>query len=595
MKRVTVAGLTEDAPPLLDRLQNMGCMHLVPLREMAGEASTKDEAQRAREALRYLLGSPLRRRELMDERDFDLRKVVEQALENRRLRIETQHRIDALQQRIDEVAPWGDFDFPALDDIGGIRLWFYVVPRFKRNQIRPGRLTWQVVHSDGRFDYVVILSQDEPPVEAIPVLRSRVGTRSLSALRAALERARDEMDDLQARRGALTRWTGQLLRHLSEVDDGVSRRKAMGQGLEEERVFALQGWVPARELDRVERYCRDEGLVLVAQDPGPEDEPPVLLSNQPRFAPGEDLVGFYQLPGYRDWDPSGLVFLSFIFFFAVILADAGYAAIVGAMTLLLWRRFGQSVSGRRLRRMGLGIGALGVVYGIAAGSYFGVELASDSLMGQARVLDVNDFESMMPLSIGVGIAHLVVANLMAAWVKRGRWSALASLGWTSVMVGGFVLYLGGPFGKVLIISGLTAVFVFSSERPVSRLSDLGWRTLDGLIALTGVSRAFGDALSYLRLFALGLSSASLAATFNQLGGELMGTGPGIGFVLALLVLLIGHSLNFVLGMVGGVVHGLRLNVIELYNWSIFGEGRPFTPLQRRSLEEVRGENRPQEI
>ena len=39
---------------------------------------------------------------------------------------------------------------------------------------------------------------------------------------------------------------------------------------------------------------------------------------------------------------------------------------------------------------------------------------------------------------------------------------------------------------------------------------------DGLIALYGLSKAFGDVLSYMRLFALGLSSVSLAITFNQL-------------------------------------------------------------------------------
>jgi V/A-type H+-transporting ATPase subunit I len=126
------------------------------------------------------------------------------------------------------------------------------------------------------------------------------------------------------------------------------------------------------------------------------------------------------------------------------------------------------------------------------------------------------------------------------------------------------------------------VFLFTSERPIKRALDVPLRVVDGVMALTGVSKAFGDVLSYLRLFALGLSSASLALTFNQLGADVMGAGKGIALVLGLMVLVLGHGLNFVLGIVSGVVHGLRLNVIELYNWSVFGEGVPFQAFARRA-------------
>ena len=78
-----------------------------------------------------------------------------------------------------------------------------------------------------------------------------------------------------------------------------------------------------------------------------------------------------------------------------------------------------------------------------------------------------------------------------------------------------------------MVAGLALVLLFSSARPVrKKATDVLWRGLDGFQALTGVSKAFGDVLSYLRLFALGLSSASLAVTFNQLGTDIMGAGRG---------------------------------------------------------------------
>ncbi|MCD8512630.1 MAG: hypothetical protein LRY63_03915 [Nitrincola sp.] len=90
-------------------------------------------------------------------------------------------------------------------------------------------------------------------------------------------------------------------------------------------------------------------------------------------------------------------------------------------------------------------------------------------------------------------------------------------------------------------------------------------------------------MSYLRLFALGLASASLAITFNQLSVDVASALPGIGVFLQLLILLAGHLLNFVLTVVSGVIHGLRLNLIEFYNWSLADEGYAFKPFSKQEV------------
>ncbi len=92
---------------------------------------------------------------------------------------------------------------------------------------------------------------------------------------------------------------------------------------------------------------------------------------------------------------------------------------------------------------------------------------------------------------------------------------------------------------------------------------------------------FGDVLSYMRLFALGLASASLAGTFNNLSAQLAETMPGVGVLLAILVLVFGHVVNLALGIMSGVVHGLRLNFIEFFGWSFSDEGYPFKAFARR--------------
>ena len=100
------------------------------------------------------------------------------------------------------------------------------------------------------------------------------------------------------------------------------------------------------------------------------------------------------------------------------------------------------------------------------------------------------------------------------------------------------------------------------------------------MGLTNVTGAFGDVLSYLRLFALGLASGSLATQFNQMSASLVESMPGIGFLIAILVLILGHAVNLSLGLASGVIHGLRLNVIEFFKWGLKEEGRPFRPLKR---------------
>jgi V/A-type H+-transporting ATPase subunit I len=251
---------------------------------------------------------------------------------------------------------------------------------------------------------------------------------------------------------------------------------------------------------------------------------------------------------------------------------------MAAALLLFWKRLGKTPAGARSRYLFLAIVAVTIVFGVMAGSYFGLAPAPGSLLGRVRVLDFEDRAQMMALSILIGVTHLTIANLITAWNLRGSSRAWSSVGWVLVMLGALMMAAGmseaawtatvASFGKWVLVFGFAAILLFSSDRPLrsTRLADWGGRLLDGLMALTGVSKLFGDVLSYLRLFALGLASAQLAVTFNQLASD-MTQYRGLGFLLAIVILVAGHGINLVLGLMGGVVHGLRLNCIEFFNWS----------------------------
>jgi V/A-type H+-transporting ATPase subunit I len=135
----------------------------------------------------------------------------------------------------------------------------------------------------------------------------------------------------------------------------------------------------------------------------------------------------------------------------------------------------------------------------------------------------------------------------------------------------------------LALGGLL-ILLFTSERPFSlSLKNVFGRLLDGFKGVTGLSKAFGDVLSYLRLFALGLASIKLAEAFNGLAASSFAS-RGAWVLLGLLVLLVGHSINFAMGIMSGVVHGLRLNLIEFFNWSLPEEGEQFLPFEKKALK-----------
>src|SRR5258708_27957175 len=144
----------------------------------------------------------------------------------------------------------------------------------------------------------------------------------------------------------------------------------------------------------------------------------------------------------------------------------------------------------------------------------------------------------------------------------------------------FMWKLGFDF----IAGGLALVVLFGSNRQVKSLSSALLRLLGGLGSLFDISKIFGDALSYLRLFALGLASASLAITFNQLASQIGKNIPGLGILLAIIILLVGHALNLLLGIISGFVHGLRLNYIEFFKWAISEEGYPFIAFQKKEVK-----------
>lgn len=583
LNRVTIYGPVDKKERVLADLQELGCLHLIPLRLVERPANIGPSSD-AREALKFLLTCPQQRQQIVEPWAFNAESVEHEVLYLKEHMEELQNERDLLRVRSRDIKPWGDFSFPEKDALGGLKLWFYAMPLNRIDVLEASGHIWQVVSRDARFAYTVIVSKEEP--QDMPVSRVHTGGESPSELARHLLEAERRLEDLQDKRTALTRWCYLFTTSIYRLEDQAELTAASTQTHDDAPVFALQAWVPEKRMKELKAYAQKTVLAIEAEKPRRDEEPPTLLTNKRTAASGQDLVSFYSTPNYWLWDPSAIVFYAFAIFFAMIVSDAAYGAILGIILGLLWKKMSKSEGGRRLRLLSTVLVAATIVYGVLVGSYFGIAPPPHSILGRLKILDVEDYGTMMTISILIGVTHLIIANIGELWSRRWTWGMFASLGWILIFGGGTVLWqhvagdLKEPIWQSVGIgcgvAGLSLVVLFTKTK-----GPLWKRLLGGLQGLTRLSGAFGDTLSYLRLFALGLASASLATTFNELGEQVGAAVPGIGFLLSIVIVLVGHALNLVLALASGVIHGLRLNFIEFFNWSMPEEGRPFRAFTKK--------------
>ena len=582
LRKVTLLGFSADKRRVLDDLQTLGCLHMIPLGEADSPRAGHSQSQHAAEALRFLLESPQLRRQARDTSSFDALEVEQEALELKRRLQDLHDERDFLVNRIKDLEPWGNFKFPSVEGLDYLRFWFYLVPNYRLREVAQTGLNWEVVHRDSRYCYVVVISSDEP--EGMPVKRTHTGAKPLGELEDRLDAVELAIEDAEAARSSLTRWCTAFASSIDRLEDLAALGQASRQTLDIDPVFGLQAWAPKERVEELYAYADRHGLVIDVNKPARGETPPTLLANEPALSGGQDLVTFYMTPGYWTWDPSVAVFMFFCMFFGMILADVGYGVILGLIGLVYWKRMGEGPTGRRLRILLACLVGATVIYGAMVGSYFGVAPETGSLLARLQVFDLFDAPTMMLLSIGVGAVHVAVANLAEAWRLRRTSAALAPLGWVFIVLGGLALYLAFDAGRETLVEASIAVMVLGLALAVlftGAGQSLMNRVLQGLLSVTKLTNAFGDVMSYLRLFALGLATASLAAAFNDMAAEARATETGLGVLVAGLVLIIGHSLNFVLGLMSAVVHGLRLNVIEFFNWGVTEEGYLYQPFNRK--------------
>ena len=581
VKKVIFVGLQEEKERFIARLQETGVTHVALPMEAVEPNEVARELQKVTEIRKFLsrFGKKTAAPKLVA--DYSAVCSRREELGQRETRLLSE--ISVLKKEREILEPWGDFDPQdiALFRSKGLEVRFYRVPRkaFETLSLEPA-LCNVTRQTEGEVAFVAIASS---PFD-LGIVEEKLPAKSLSQIGREIEGKQQELDRIKEEYRIL----GEKVQALMEAearlkDDYEYRRVLLNTDVAlDNRLFVLTCWSPVPEDELMKRIGEGFTLGHFSEDPEQGERVPVLLSNKRVFNSGEDLVQVYSQPNYNDFDPSGVVLYCFAVFYGMIIGDAGYGLVSLALTAFLhWKVKSTNPLWIRFRRLCYLLSFSVLFFGIISASYFGIFLRPDNPLNKLLLLDLNTKEGqnqVMLISVIMGMTHLSIALA----IKFYRTKDLPTLGWIIVIWSGYFLInskMGkgepNPVAMYIAIAGLALVVLFTSNsrNPILRI-------LIGLNGALGAVQLLADCLSYMRLFALGLATMYMCQTFNMLAEMPYKGLPYIGFIPAVLILVFGHTINLLLGVMGGVVHGLRLNFLEWYRWCFEGDGLPFKPFRK---------------
>ena len=363
---------------------------------------------------------------------------------------------------------------------------------------------------------------------------------------------------------------------------------------ETESTVYVAGWVPAESVGEVESVLDELGCAYEFCDPQPETEDvPVKLKNNKFAESFEPVIELYALPKYGSYDPTFVMSIFYMILFGFMFADFGYGVIVSGVCLLGLRLMKPQGTLGKFLRMFAYCGIASMVCGILLGGYFG-DLPSKMATGffgaetephLAIWFDpINDPMTFLIVSIALGAVHLVGALSVKFYVlckTKTVYDAIFDAGsWILVFVGAALAAVGmmavpalKTVGIIIVVIGYGILIATQGREEKSVVMKIG----KGLMSLYDTISYVSDLLSYSRVLSLGLASAVIGSVFNLLGTL---AGPSFfGLILFVIAVLVGHTLNIAINLLGTFVHTSRLQYIEFFGKFYESGGRAFVPLE----------------
>lgn len=418
--------------------------------------------------------------------------------------------------------------------------------------------------------------------EGRPAVATKRLQEAISACDREYEATRENLREMARSKETLE----MLYDALSEKRDKLEARTKLAGT---EKAIVLKGWVPAEAAEVVQKSLESQFLCVASVVP-PEDgeEYPIELRNAAVIQPFESVTEMYSLPAPNSMDPTAIMAPFFFLFFGMMLSDAGYGLLLALATgFVLWKYKPQGQAKKLFGLIFWG-GIATIFWGMIFGSYFGDTYTVVTGNPIPKLMDPSgDPISVLILSFILGLIHLFVGMGAKAYllIKRGQvWDAIFDIGfWYLVLGGAGVMAAGMVFGDAMMKIGMWTAIAGAAGLILTQgrhKKNIFMRLIGGIGSLYDVTGYLSDILSYSRLLALGLSTGVVASVVNLMGsmGGLSSVG---GWILFVIVFLIGHVFNIVINTLGAYVHSSRLQYVEFFGKFYESGGKAFTPLRKR--------------
>ncbi len=572
MKKTVVLCLADDRQQTLDKLGELGVVHV--------ESAPKEESK-SRVDLQKLyadvnkitgvLSGRIVKGKKSPAKKLSGEEAYKQSAELLAKRDETAKQHDLYTREIEQLRPWGEFSRETIAELKqrGIFVYLCFASDKELNTVREAQpeAIIKIIHGHKGRHYFALVSEKELNAAELPL--AQVPERSLSEAQNLAKQAHKEIAHLDKELDGMTAELPAMQEYFKRVTEELEFSTAFDSMESHGAVVSLRGFVPEPDVDKLKLAAMDHGWALLLQDPDYQEPVPTLV-NLPKWLTYAKLVlefvGVSQ--GYREADVSACFLFFFTIFFGMIVGDAGYGAIFLVISLLFAFKVGNSNKKmHNIAKLCIQLSCASLIFGLLSGNVFAIE--SEHMPRFLRGIDFltnkqHGDDNLKWLCFFIAMVHLGLARLWRTLLATGWRQKINEIGWACLLIGNFytasAMIAGRAFPEwvfTLYLAGL-----------VFTLVGLNWKEVGDIFNYPfGVIGTFTDTLSYIRLYAVGLSGVYIARSFNDMG-RMIYEIPVPGYVVPLLfigaalIILAGHLLNMALAMMGVLVHGIRLNTLE---------------------------------
>ena len=492
----------------LSQLQNLGVVHIIEKSAEAGEKikKLKQEIGLLGKALKFLKSRKQKIKKIETYKDG---KQILEELHDRQAEYESlTQQLNSVRKDIKNISPWGHFSINSIGKLKkqGMTLRLFVV---SEKGFRPEWARDYYIETINKIGSTIFfaLFQKGSEKNSIEAEEVKIPDRSLKEVEnlekeliTRLGRLDEAFDQIAAQFYHILERAKMDLEGKLDFNTAIISTEVKADN----KLMILQGWTPEDKEEKLKKFLAERDILYLYEAPNLSEKVPISLKNNSFSRAFEPIGKMFSLPSYHEIDLTPFFAPFFVLFFGLCLGDAGYGLLILIASIFFKHKVNSQL--KPILILGQILGVATTVIGILTGTIFGVALVEiPALKDKIMLSEPND---LFALSLYIGIVQIVFGMCIQAanrYKQFGIKYTISTIGTILLVVSVIDLY---HFKFITEVSTLTAtvgliLILLYNDPDINPFI----RPLKGLYVLYNVASGFlGDFLSYVRLFALGISS-----------------------------------------------------------------------------------------